>query len=122
MDVSEPGSDTTIGTSEEAGMPEASKEFAASANGDKWFLGHNETADEQIVIHRANVASGGTETRWPISSFLELFGDHPQGHALREALRDAGPAKEEAISERSPAAPKPVSSFPWSRRPNRAGD
>ncbi|MBB5577245.1 MULTISPECIES: hypothetical protein [Rhizobium] len=102
-------------------MPEAPKQFAASANGDKWFLLHNETADEQFVIHRASAASGGTETRWPVSSFLELFGDHPQGHALREELRDAVSAEEKATSERSPAAPKTVNSFPWSRRTDRTG-
>lgn len=96
-------------------MPEAPKEFAASANGDTWYLGHNGTADQHIVIHRANDASGGTETRWPISSFLQHFGDHPQGQALREALREAGSAEQEAPSEHSPVAQKPVISFPWSR-------
>ncbi|MBB4192120.1 hypothetical protein GGE45_003196 [Rhizobium aethiopicum] len=103
-------------------MPKAPKEFAASANGDKWFLGHNEPADQHVVIHHANDASGGTETRWPISSFLEHFGDHPQGQALRAALRDAGSVEQEASSEHTRVAQKPVISFPWSRKMDRLRD
>ncbi|MBB2819292.1 UNVERIFIED_ORG: hypothetical protein GGD51_000542 [Rhizobium esperanzae] len=103
-------------------MPEAQIEFATSANGDKWYLGHNETAEQRMVIHHANDASGGTETRWPISSFLEHFGDHPQGQALREALREAGFVEQEAPSEHRPVAQKPVISFPWSRNINRLKD
>ncbi|MBB2830544.1 UNVERIFIED_ORG: hypothetical protein GGD51_000645 [Rhizobium esperanzae] len=103
-------------------MPEAQIEFATSANGDKWYLRHNETAEQRMVIHHANDASGGTETRWPVSSYLEHFGDHPQGQALREALRDAGFVEQEAPSEHRPVAQKQVISFPWSRNINRLKD
>ncbi|ABC94016.1 hypothetical protein RHE_PF00125 (plasmid) [Rhizobium etli CFN 42] len=103
-------------------MPEAPNEFAASANGDKWYLDHNETADQHTVIHRANDSSGGTVTRWPISSFLEYFGDHPQGQALRGALHDAGSAEQEVPSEHTPVEQKPVTSFPWSRKTQHVED
>ncbi|MBB3350112.1 MULTISPECIES: hypothetical protein [Rhizobium] len=103
-------------------MPEAPNEFAASPNGDKWYLEHNETADQHTVIHRANDASGGTVTRWPISSFLEHFGDHPQGQALREALHDAGSAEQEVPSEHTPVVQKLVTSFPWSRKTQHVED
>jgi hypothetical protein len=83
-----------IGTIGEAGMPETPKEFAVSENRDKWFLGYIEMADQHMVIRRANEASGGTETKWPILSFLEIFGDHPQGQALREALHNEGSDEE----------------------------
>jgi hypothetical protein len=64
-------------------------EFAASSNGDKWFLKHGDASGKCVVIHQANLASRGSETSWPISSLLQIFGEHPQGHALREVLRDA---------------------------------
>jgi hypothetical protein len=94
-------------------MPEGTKEFAVSSNGDKWFLEHDGAAGEHIVIHRANIASGGTETRWSISSFLEVAADHPQGQALREALRDVRSLEGQSRSEGPPGEPKPLSSFPW---------
>jgi hypothetical protein len=67
-------------------MPEPTTEFAASSNGDKWFLRQDFSTGERIVIHRGNAASGGTETSWPIPRFLEIFGEHPQGRALREVI------------------------------------
>lgn len=60
-------------------MAEEPKEFAVSSNGDKWSLEQDGATRDHIVIHRANLAAGGTETRWSISSFLEVAGDHPQG-------------------------------------------
>ena len=92
-------------------MPKGPIEFAASSNGDKWFLEHDGAAGEH-VIHRANIASGGTETRWSISSFLEVAGDHPQGQALREALRDIRFLEGGSRSEGLLVEPKPLSSFP----------
>lgn len=102
-------------------MPEGPSEFAASSNGDKWFLDCDEAAGEYIVIHRANVSSGGAETRWPTSTFLRLFGDHPQGDALRKTMRVIGSAVETA-TERTSIEPKPMGLFPWSRRSDRAED
>jgi hypothetical protein len=93
---------------EELRMPEGPIEFAASSNGDKWFLEHDGAAGEHIVIHRANIASGGTETRWSISSFLEVAGDHPQGQALRDIRFLEGESRSEGLL----VEPKPLSSFP----------
>lgn len=93
-------------------MPEETTEFAASSNCDKWFLKPDFSTGERVVIHRGNAASGGTETSWPTSSFLEIFSEHPEGHALREAL-NALPDEGRATIEGSP-----TSSFPWARKPN----
>ncbi|ODR92255.1 hypothetical protein [Sinorhizobium alkalisoli] len=82
------------------------KEFAASSNGDKWLLEHDRITGEHIVIHRANTASGGAETRWSMPSFLEVAGDHPQGQALREALLDIR-LKGEPTSDENPKADFP---------------
>lgn len=97
-------------------MPEEATEFAASSNGDKWFLEQDFSTGERTVIHRGNAASGGTETSWPIASFLEIFGEHPQGHALREAVH--------AIHHEGQATVggSPTSSFPWARKPNGTKD
>ncbi|WEX74819.1 hypothetical protein PYH37_000106 [Sinorhizobium numidicum] len=103
-------------------MLEGPKEFAESSNGDKWFLEHDRAAGEHIVIHRANIASGGTETRWSISGFLEVAGDHPQGQALREALRDIRSLEGEPRSEASLIEPRPSSWFPWFIKSDRAED
>ncbi|MCA1408390.1 hypothetical protein I6F26_31040 [Ensifer sp. IC3342] len=80
-------------------MPQGLKEFAMSSNGDKWFLEHDRMTGEHFVIHRANTASGGAATRWSIASFLEVAGDHPQGQALREALRNIRSLEGEPTSD-----------------------
>lgn len=72
----------------EAFNPVGTLAFAESSNGDRWFLEQDVATGAHAVIHRANPASGGTETRTSVSHFLMVAGDHPQGRALREALRD----------------------------------
>lgn len=96
-------------------MPEEMKEFAASSNGDKWFLKHDDATGEQVVIHQANIASGGSETSWPLSSFLQIFGEHSQGDARRQALRDANYPGEAVRGEAAPIE-RTMSAFPWARR------
>ena len=88
-------------------MPRGLKEFAGSSNGDKWFLEHDRITGGHIVIHRANTASGGAETRWSIPSFLEVAGDHPQGQALREALLDIRSLEGEPTSDENSKADFP---------------
>ncbi|WP_373414753.1 hypothetical protein [Ensifer aridi] len=78
-----------------------------SSNGDKWFLEHDRITGEHIVIHRANSASGGAETRWSITSFLAVAGDHPQGQALHEALRNIRSLEGEATSDENSKADFP---------------
>lgn len=88
-------------------MPRGLKGFAASSNGDKWFLEHDRITGEHIVIHRADTASGGAETRWSIPGFLEVAGDHPQGQALREALLDIRSLEGEPTSDENSKADFP---------------
>lgn len=67
------------------------------------------------MIHRGNAASGGTETSWTVSRFLEIFGEHPQGNALREVVHALN--KKEA-----PVEGLQTMSFPWTRKPNGTED
>lgn len=103
-------------------MAEEPKEFAVSSNGDTWFLEQDGATRDHIVIHRANLAAGGTETRWSISSFLEVAGDHPQGQALREVLRGIRSLEGVSKSEDPLVEPKPSRSFPWVLKSNRTED
>ncbi len=95
-------------------MAQEPTEFAVSANGDRWFLERARSAGEDIVIHRANPASGGTETRMAVSSFLHVTGDRPEGRALREALHEMNSLDEQSESE-TPVEAKSRNRSPWSK-------
>ena len=56
-----------------------------SSNGDDWSLGHD-AAGQRVVVHRANLASGGTITRMPVSEFLQRNSGSPEAGAVRLAL------------------------------------
>jgi hypothetical protein len=90
-------------------MDGKTSEFFASANGDHWFLERGEA--ETTVIHRANPASGGAETRSSVDDFLKIAGDHPQGQALRGLLAKPGGMENGADAEpgNSPTV------YPWTR-------
>lgn len=62
------------------------KEFAVSSNGDRWFLGMDETSEESFVLHRANLPSGGHETRTPVEEFLNTRPFGPEREALLALL------------------------------------
>ena len=65
-------------------------EFAASSNGDRWFLcGAGERGDP-FVLHRANPASGGHETTTSVEAFLDLKPAGPEHEALRVLLEARG--------------------------------
>jgi CheY-like chemotaxis protein len=85
-------------------VPTGPTEFSVSSNGDKWFLDYEGAAGDHSVIHRASDASGGTETTWSVSNFLELFGDHPQGQALRQLLHNLRPNAGHSSTEGTPAS------------------
>ena len=36
------------------------REFSASTNGDRWYLGRDEETMNAYVVHKANQSSGGT--------------------------------------------------------------
>jgi hypothetical protein len=47
-------------------------EFAVSSNGDRWFWCQQATGDQSFILHQANAASGGHETRATITAFLDI--------------------------------------------------
>ncbi|MDR6819963.1 hypothetical protein J2X76_005160 [Neorhizobium sp. 2083] len=93
-------------------MYETTSEFYASANGDKWFLERGETAPS--VIHRANPASGGAETRWSVDDFLKVAEDHPQVAALRNALAEPGGLEKGGNPSTTGKLDKAPTVYPWS--------
>ena len=61
------------------------REFAFSSNGDRWFLGSDERG-VAFVLHRANMPSGGHETRMPVQTFMDSKPAGPEHDALREIV------------------------------------
>ncbi|UXT49601.1 hypothetical protein FY136_10260 [Agrobacterium tumefaciens] len=60
------------------------KEFSVSSNGDRWSL---EVEDGHMtVVHKANVPSGGHETRTSLADFLEEHAGKPEHSALLQVL------------------------------------
>jgi hypothetical protein len=70
--------------------PEEQIEFAASSNGDRWFLCGEGKRGAGFVLHRANPASGGHETRRSVDAFLALKPSGPEHEALRALLQVGG--------------------------------
>lgn len=62
-------------------------EFAASSNGDRWFLCGDGKRGGCFVLHRANPASGGHETRSSVEAFLDLKPTGPEHERLRSLLQ-----------------------------------
>lgn len=58
------------------------REFAASSNGDRWFLGRDEENGLAYVVHKAGDPSGGTITHLELGDFLNRGPLHPQHEAL----------------------------------------
>ena len=65
-------------------------EFAESSNGDRWFLCGHGKRGVGFVLHRANPASGGHETRTSVDAFLDLKPNGPEHEALRALLQVGG--------------------------------
>ena len=51
-------------------MTDQLREFSASPNGDRWFLGRHEGTMNGYVVHKANQPSGGANTHIEIGAFL----------------------------------------------------
>jgi hypothetical protein len=58
------------------------REFAASSNGDRWYLGRNEETMNAYVVHKANEPSGGTITRIELGVFLNRGPIAPEHQGL----------------------------------------
>lgn len=84
-------------------MLEIWKQFFASSNGDRWFLGRSSAGSKTAAVaHRANVPSGGTETVLEVPAFLSKDIGSPQRDALLELLKGSVP--EVAPSDDAPSA------------------
>jgi hypothetical protein len=51
-------------------MQEHLREFAASSNGDRWFIGQDEETGSAYVLHQANRPSGGAVSHFELAAFL----------------------------------------------------
>lgn len=61
-----------------------------SPNGDDWLVERAPTGEVVAVIHRANPASGGTETKSSIEDFLARGGGgSPEVMAVRKLVEQA---------------------------------
>jgi hypothetical protein len=99
-------------------MLESPQEFAASSNGDRWLLERDRATGDDIVVHRANPASGGMETRMTVPSFLQVTGDRPEANALREILQVSGSRKPQSESRYIPPEEKAANRSPWFQDPH----
>ncbi len=54
------------------------REFAASQNGDRWFLGRDATTGIAHVVHKANASSGGAVTHIELGAFLNQGPSAPE--------------------------------------------
>lgn len=79
---------TRIGGGDFVEPPSAERlrEFASSANGDRWFLGRDEASGVAHVVHRANVPSGGAVTRVELGAFLDRGPSAPEMLALSKLI------------------------------------
>lgn len=57
-----------------------------SSNGDEWHVVQESRANDPYVLHRANLSSGGTQTRIEVKTFLAL-GNGPEQQELRRLLQ-----------------------------------
>jgi hypothetical protein len=62
------------------------QQFSATSNGDRWFLGKREGDGELVVLHRANLPSGGHETETAVADFLNARPFGPEREALLQVL------------------------------------
>jgi hypothetical protein len=58
------------------------REFCASSNGDRWYLGRDEDTANAYVVHKANQPSGGTKTHIDLGAFLNRGPVAPEHQAL----------------------------------------
>jgi len=69
-------------------MPEETP-FYRSSNGDRWYLGVEDTEARRMVRHQPNRASGGQSSLVGIEEFL-AEGHGPQHEALLRLVNDGG--------------------------------
>jgi hypothetical protein len=58
------------------------REFSASSNGDRWYLGRDEETMNAYVAHKANQSSGGTTSHIELGAFLNRGPFAPEHQAL----------------------------------------
>ena len=58
------------------------RELYRSSNGDDWYLARESESGRVFVLHRANLSSGGRESRFEIGDFLARGGSGPEHQEL----------------------------------------
>lgn len=74
------------GTFRESAEDDGSREFAASANGDRWSLARHAATGIAHVIHRANLPSGGAVTSIELGVFLDRAPSAPETLGLLQLI------------------------------------
>ncbi|ALN75716.1 hypothetical protein [Aureimonas sp. AU20] len=57
-----------------------------SSNGDDWMVERSQSGAITAVLHRANLSSGGTQTRMTVEEFFERGSSGPEMAAVRSAI------------------------------------
>lgn len=73
-------------------------EFCLSSNGDRWLLLRDDATEAPYVLHRANLPSGGMETRHEIADFLKTDIGSPQHAALVDLIGTLAETKSDETS------------------------
>ena len=81
-------------------MSDKLREFAASSNGDRWFLGRHEENGLAYVLHRASGRSGGVVTDIELGAFLNRGPLHPQHETLLRLIGTLATPPEDPRNER----------------------
>jgi hypothetical protein len=71
-------------------MSDKLREFAASSNGDRWFLGRHDENGLAYVVHKASAPSGGAVTQIEIGAFLTSRPPSPSARSFAPIDRYAG--------------------------------
>lgn len=74
------------------------RELYRSPNGDRWCLARDTESGRVFIMHQANLASGGQETRVEVGAFLTQGGAGPE---KQELLRLIGTLVEEPSTAQS---------------------
>ena len=80
-------------------MTKELREFAFSSNGDRWFLESEAATGHRLIVHQANLPSGGQQTRFEIADFLRIDQGSPQHAALLELIRSDDHGSSDVVAD-----------------------
>jgi hypothetical protein len=79
------------GQVEQKAVPAATEFIHESSNGDAWYLTPDPVTGTRVVMHRANVSSGGHVSYVGIDKFLADGANGPEHQALRRLMETGAP-------------------------------